>query len=216
MPAKQGILGSISESVSLLEFLHGRAGLLLSLLLVLALSQPDARAHGDERQPEPAFDTSAADVTAKVQAFTQALDSVYTSISGTYLGIEPILKKSCYDCHSDSTRYPWYYKIPGIHGMIDNDIREARKHLVLSNRFPFGGPHSPEEQLRGIKEEIEEGGMPIWMYRTMHWNRLIEGTAQDSVFQWIDSALASIRRVKIDYGIQDPEPPSSAQPESED
>ena len=180
----------------------------LSMAVLLAASFAcDVRAHEAKPQNEPAPDTaSGVDVTSQVRAFTEALDSVYATISGTYYGIEPILKKSCYDCHSETPHFPWYYKIPGIHGMIDNDIQEARKHLDLSKGFPFGGHHSEEEHLSGIREEVEEGGMPLWTSRMMHWNSRIEGTAQDSVFQWIDSSLALIRSTKASHGIEDKKP----------
>lgn len=206
------------------RFQSGIRSLLVSCVLVcmapftsLRVDEPDgaaAWAHGNETHAEPMPDTASnpavdtltgRDVTALVRAFTNGLDSVYTSLSGTYLGIEPILKKSCYDCHSDQTHYPWYYRIPGIRGMIDNDIREAREHLDCSRGFPFGGHASQEEQLEEIREEIEEGAMPLRPYRLTHWNTLIEGTARDSVFQWIDSSLAAIRRVKAQFGIEEPE-----------
>jgi hypothetical protein len=170
----------------------------LSMTVVLAggLAR-DARAHEAKAGDEPAPDTaSGVDVTDQVRAFTESLDTVYA----------PILRRSCYDCHSDTPHYPWYYKIPGIHGMIDNDIQEARKHLDLSKGFPFGGHHSEEEHLSDIRDEIGNGTMPLWTYRAMHWNSLIEGTAQDSVFQWIDSSLALIKSTKEIHGVEDKKP----------
>jgi hypothetical protein len=173
---------------------------------LLTLAWPEAWAHGDKPHSESTPDTATSVlVTAQVRAFTEALDSVYTSISGTFLGIEPILKRSCYDCHSDATRYPWYHKIPGIRGMIDNDIREARKHLDLSAGFPLRGHASQEEQLNAMRDEIESGGMPILSYRIMHWNSRIDGTAKDSVFQWIDSSLSAIRQVMSAHGVVAPD-----------
>ena len=62
----------------------------------------------------------------------------YTKINQAYLKIvKPIFKKSCFDCHGNSTVYPWYYKIPGIKQLIDSDIREAKRHLDFSKDFPF-------------------------------------------------------------------------------
>lgn len=186
---------------------YGTICRLLPPLLVLAVAGPVVGADTDKPHAQKGSDTTqVTDTLSDLQTFNRALDSVYTSIAGTYYGIAPILKKSCYDCHSDATRYPWYYKIPGIHGMIDNDIREARKRVDFSKGVPLGGRGSLVEQLSNIKEEIESGGMPLWTYRMMHWDSQIEGTERDSVVQWIDSSLASIRRVKANYGIEDTEP----------
>jgi hypothetical protein len=142
-------------------------------------------------------------------AFTNALDSVYTSIHGTYLGIEPILRRSCYDCHSAQTRYPWYYHIPGIRGMIDTDIAGARKHVDMDQGFPFGGHASQENQLLEVREEIAGGGMPPLSYRLLHWGAGLGETERDSVFAWIDASLSAIRSVMKDFGVEPPDPSAS-------
>ena len=52
--------------------------------------------------------------------------------------VKPIFVKSCFDCHSSQTRYPWYHSLPLIKSLLDNDIAEGKKHLNMSD-----GP-SPE------------------------------------------------------------------------
>jgi len=179
-----------------------RFGLLLLLLCVVS----PTFARSQETPAQPGADTvNLLDVRARVMAFTAALDSVYTSIAGTYRGIEPILRRGCYDCHSGQTRFPWYHKIPGIRGMIDQDIAGARKHVDMDKGFPFGGRHTPQDQLRGIREEIAEGGMPPFSYRLMHWGAKPSDAARDSVFAWIDSSLAAIQQTMSAFGVVPPD-----------
>lgn len=40
-----------------------------------------------------------------------------------------ILEKSCFDCHSNNTDYPWYSKIQPVRYFLDNHIREGKKHV---------------------------------------------------------------------------------------
>ena len=80
--------------------------------------------------------------------------------------------------------------------MIDDDIKEAKEHLDMSNDFPFGGHAAQIEQLKEIKEEIEDGDMPILSYRFMHWGHLIEGKRQDSVFLWIDQSIELLKQLE--------------------
>lgn len=129
------------------------------------------------------------------------LDSVYAEIGGGYSAIEPILKKSCFDCHSDKTNYPWYYKIPTIDAMIDSDIKEAREHLDLSNGFPFGGHADQLSTLRAIRKEVDENDMPLLSYRLMHWGSTIDGARQDSLFEWIDQSIGQLETVYNRLGI---------------
>ncbi len=117
-------------------------------------------------------------------------DSVYGFINKAYTQrFKSLMQPCCYDCHSDQTNYPWYHLIPGIGGMIDGHIEEAREHLDLSNDFPFAGYESQTKALEEIKEEIEEGEMPLLSYRMLHWGSTIDGDERDSLFAWADAAI---------------------------
>lgn len=180
----------------------------LTVLSIALWLTPSASAHGDgAHDTKPAVDTlqESADVDSTaaftVAEFQLALDSVYNGIAGTYHGIHPILKNSCYDCHSNQTEYPWYYIIPGISGMIDQDIEESMEHLDMSDGFPFGGHASQYDQLREIKKEIEKDAMPLKYYRWMHWGSAVEGERRDSLFEWIDSSMNLIESVHERYSM---------------
>lgn len=184
-------------------------------LSVFSLVMSAGRVRAGESIPVPAATDSASaandtslvmDIRARVLAFTDALDSVYTSINGTYQGIEPILREGCYDCHSGQTKYPWYYKIPGIRGMIDTDIKQGRKRLDLDKGFPFGGRGSQENHLLEIRDELAAGSMPLRTYRWLHWGAAPDDAERDSVFAWIDSSLASIQGVMKRFGVVPPDP----------
>ncbi len=117
-------------------------------------------------------------------------DSVYGFINKAYTQrFKTLMQPCCYDCHSDQADYPWYHSIPGIGGMIDGHIEEAREHLDLSNDFPFAGYESQTKALEEIKEEIEEGEMPLLSYRMLHWGSTIDGDERDSLFAWADAAI---------------------------
>lgn len=126
-----------------------------------------------------------------------ANDSIFTLINAGFENIKPALVRSCYDCHSDQTHYPWYAKLPFVKGMIERDIKNGRRKVDFSNGFPFAGKGSQAEMLTDIRNEIAEGEMPIMAYRFMHWGRLIEPPLQDTVFAWIDSSLARLATAGI-------------------
>lgn len=149
--------------------------------------------HGDEKhdankeeETTPATDTT--EQVDSISPFQLALDSNYLEIAASYKTIELILKKSCYDCHSSKTVYPWYHSLPIVSGFLDAHIKEAREHIDFSDGFPFGGHASQIKQLEAIKKEIAEGEMPLWSYQIMHWNSAIEGATRDSLFEWLDTA----------------------------
>jgi len=48
-----------------------------------------------------------------------------------------ILKKSCYDCHSNNTKYPWYSNIAPISWQVHSNIKNGRGWMNFSiwNRY---------------------------------------------------------------------------------
>ncbi len=130
-------------------------------------------------------------------------DSVFALINESFESIKPIFEHSCFDCHTDATDYPWYHALPLIKGMMDDHIAEGREKLDMSNGFPFSGKGNTLELLEEIKEEIENGDMPLLSYRLLHWGTLIGGDKRDSVFQWIDSSTNLLTSFYNRYGVAD-------------
>ncbi len=126
-----------------------------------------------------------------------ANESLFAVINAGFQTLKPGFERSCYDCHSRFTQFPWYYKLPIIKGMIDKDIKQARHNVDFSNGFPFTGKGSQADMLKGMRDEISGGDMPPMTYRIMHWGRQIEGASMESVINWIDSSLARLAAVGI-------------------
>ena len=166
-------------------------GLLLLIPVVSTLSHGKKKHDDDDKNnKQEAADTTVSDSAQLVQ------DSIYATINNNYQTVRYIFKNSCFDCHTDSTKYPWYHVLPFIGGIIDDDITEAKTHLDMSNDFPFGGHATQIDQLAEIREDIKEGKMPILSYRLTHWGLLIEGKKRDSVFQWIDESIKMLKELK--------------------
>jgi len=104
--------------------------------------------------------------------------------------IMPIFEQKCFDCHSSRTRFPFYYRIPLIHGFIDAQISRAQKTLDLSTEFPFGGHPVFSTDLHRIRHELDENQMPPVYYRFMHQNSTITSDERKLVFKWIEDSQA--------------------------
>lgn len=112
------------------------------------------------------------------------------AINADYLKtVKPTFQKSCFDCHSSSTRYPWYSGLPFAKGLISKDIEEAKSHLDMSKDFPFQGHGSPREDLEAILKALKENSMPPSRYRLMHWGSALSDQEKAAVNDWIERSL---------------------------
>src|SRR5665213_1340439 len=46
--------------------------------------------------------------------------------------LQKTLKVSCYDCHSNTTVYPFYFKIEPVAWFLNNHIQDGKKHFNFS------------------------------------------------------------------------------------
>ncbi len=46
--------------------------------------------------------------------------------------VREVLRRSCYDCHSHETRWPWYAHVAPVSWWVVHDVHEAREHLNFS------------------------------------------------------------------------------------
>jgi hypothetical protein len=81
--------------------------------------------------------------------------------------VNSVLRKACYDCHSNETDWPWYSAIAPMSWLLHYDVTAGREALNFSK---WGALPAEEQakQRKEIAESVTEGEMPPWYYVPMH------------------------------------------------
>lgn len=94
-----------------------------------------------------------------------------------------ILQRSCWDCHSNWTRWPWYSGVAPTSWMVANDVAEGRSHLNLSELQTYDQQHL-ERKLQQICEEVTERGMPLSSYLFIHRDARLSDEDIQAICRW--------------------------------
>jgi hypothetical protein len=81
--------------------------------------------------------------------------------------VSAVFERSCRDCHSNQTRWPWYSHVAPVSWLVIDDVNHGRSHLNLSEWAAYDAKKA-DKILDEICEEISDGGMPLRSYRWMH------------------------------------------------
>lgn len=119
-----------------------------ALILVVALAQPV--------QPERINPTS--DPAA---AFESVVKPMPHGAS--------VIARSCRNCHSNETVWPWYSAVAPVSWLVTRDVREGRAHLNFS-QWNIYGPEMSRVRMKAICEEVIQGNMPPKYYTPLHRN----------------------------------------------
>lgn len=111
-------------------------------------------------------------------------------------GIQKVLDRSCGDCHSHRTRWPWYSSIAPVSWLVAQDVAEGREHL----NFSVWGSYSLKRQaakLEDISREVDKGEMPMKKYVLIHADAQLSEEEKDALCTWAetlsDSLTAAVR-----------------------
>ncbi len=81
--------------------------------------------------------------------------------------VRTILRRACYDYHSNEVVWPWYARVAPASWLVARDVNEGREAINYStwNRY--------DTETRGelaweTWEEVSEGEMPPWFYVAAH------------------------------------------------
>ncbi|WP_346320903.1 heme-binding domain-containing protein [Chitinophaga sp. YIM B06452] len=102
--------------------------------------------------------------------------------------VRTILQNACYDCHSNNTRYPWYVNIQPLGWFMAKHIKEGKAELNFNN---FGAYSSKRQRnkLKRMKEQVEEGEMPLASYTLMHADARLSAEQKTILVNWIGQAI---------------------------
>jgi len=105
--------------------------------------------------------------------------------------VDEIVKRSCYDCHSSKTRWPWYARIAPSSWLLANDVSEGRKELSFSE-FATYSPKRQAGKLKEICEQLDEKEMPLWYYLPLHPSAKLTDADRETLCGWAKQARAQI------------------------
>jgi len=94
-----------------------------------------------------------------------------------------ILKESCYDCHSNLTRWPLYSKIAPSSWLIIKHVNDGRKQLNFSEwrKYPLSGRANLKKE---IWKEIADDNMPLPMYTWLHPSGTLTLNEKQTLRRW--------------------------------
>ena len=102
--------------------------------------------------------------------------------------VAAILKVSCYDCHSNNTRYPWYSELqPGAYFMAQH-IKEGKEELNL-DEFNDYSKRRKKAKIKSIISQIEKDQMPLKSYLLLHHDADLTPEQQKVLMQFFQSEL---------------------------
>ncbi|MEN8374044.1 MAG: heme-binding domain-containing protein [Gemmatimonadota bacterium] len=94
-----------------------------------------------------------------------------------------VLRRSCYDCHSNETTWPWYSRVAPVSWLVARDVSEGREAVNYSvwGSYPAG---ELAELLEETWEEVAEGEMPPAMYVWLHSEARLTTADREILRSW--------------------------------
>lgn len=97
--------------------------------------------------------------------------------------VKEILDRSCRDCHSNNTKWPWYTNFAPVSWFIVDDVNQGRERLNLSEWGRMDRDRQ-DKKLRQICDEVEDSAMPLPSYLRMHPNAKLSEQDKKTLCDW--------------------------------
>lgn len=119
---------------------------------------------------------------------TEITPAHITKVMNVPSNVESILKRSCYDCHSDHTVWPWYTYVAPVSWLVADDVVKGRKKMNFSQWSKI--PDSKKEaRLNEICEEIKSDEMPMPKYLYIHGDAKLTQADKDILCKWVETEM---------------------------
>jgi hypothetical protein len=106
--------------------------------------------------------------------------------------VREVLTRSCSDCHSNETVYPWYSKISPFSWLLADHIEDGRKELNLS----VWNTYSAKKKVRKLEElceQVEGHEMPLPSYLWIHYDAALTENDSALLCSWSRSESDRIK-----------------------
>lgn len=112
-----------------------------------------------------------AEVPTKAEEELQAPENVHA-----------ILKRACFDCHSNHTTFPWYSSIAPVSWFTKIHVKEGREHL----NFSTWAQYDDEKKLKYLQKipKAIKSKMPLPSYLLIHKEAVLSDDDKKVLTDW--------------------------------
>lgn len=106
--------------------------------------------------------------------------------------VQMILQRSCYDCHSNNTVYPWYAEVQPVGWWMDSHIQNGKRHV----NYDEYGTYRPVRQFIRFKdliEQIQKDAMPLPSYLLIHRYAKLSPGEKSLLIRWSTAMMDSMK-----------------------
>jgi hypothetical protein len=100
--------------------------------------------------------------------------------------VTKIIQTSCADCHSNSTKYPWYSEIAPASWYLAQHVKEGKENLNFSEWTNYNKDQQAHI-LKDIKEVLNDREMPLKSYLLIHKEAKLTENQYQILYDWANT-----------------------------
>ena len=113
-------------------------------------------------------------------------------VNNTSENISTLLQESCYDCHSNNTRYPWYNKVQPVAWFLENHIKDGKEELNF-NEWDTYTNRRKNSKLKSIISQIKDDEMPLASYTLIHKDANLSNSEKTLIIDYMKNLKEKLK-----------------------
>ncbi len=105
--------------------------------------------------------------------------------------VAAVFKRSCNDCHTNETVYPWYSNISPVSWLLADHINEGRREMNFSVWNTYNAKKKAHK-LDEICDQVTSGEMPHNQYLWIHRDAQLSDEDKKTLCDWAQAEKAKI------------------------
>lgn len=105
--------------------------------------------------------------------------------------VQSVLRRACFDCHSNQTEWPWYSAVAPLSWPLGHEVIEGRRRLNFSEWGDYASdPETLVHKLQQVAASVANGSMAPWYYQVLHPSARLTEADRALLAGWAQAASA--------------------------
>lgn len=109
--------------------------------------------------------------------------------------VDAVLERSCNDCHSNETLWPWYAEVAPVSWFVVDHVNHGREEMSFSAWGTYSA-RKAAHKLEEICEKVREGEMPLASYLLLHPEARLSEADKQALCDWAQVERARMGTVE--------------------